>query len=279
MQFAVTLPQGGRAAAPDTIRQSAVLAEQLGYSHLWANDHIVAAEGQSHPSPYMYDPLMTLATAAAVTDQIGLGSQLTASYYTPLWLANALASLDMLSGGRLMISIGVGWSTVEFAALQASYEDRGARTDEIIAILRSAWTTDFVPVDTPHYQLPPVRILPKPAHPIPIWVSGYQEPAYRRAVTLGDGYHGEVGVNITPENIGERVARIRRDRPEESFTFSIYTWHWNPDEHSESDLLRERDAYEAAGVQHVVLALTNPDADSRCRAMEKLAKLFDVTPR
>jgi probable F420-dependent oxidoreductase len=279
IQYAVTLPQGGRAASADNIHASAKLAEELGYSHLWANDHIVAAEGQKHPSPFMFDPLMSLATAAAVTTDIGLGCQLTASYYTPLWLANALASLDTLSRGRLLIAIGVGWSTLEFAALQASYEDRGARTDEIIGILRQAWTTDFEPIDTPHYHLPPVRVMPKPAHDIPIWISGYKEPAYRRAVTLGDGYHGEVGVNITPENIAERVTRIRRDRPEESFTFSIYTWHWNPDERTEDDILRERDAYEAAGVQHIVLALTNPDGDSRHRAMDRLAKLFEIAPR
>src|SRR5262249_40177357 len=73
IQYAVTLPQGGRAASTDNIHQSARLAEELGYSHLWANDHIVAAEGQKHPSPFMFDPLLSLATAAAVTTDIGLG--------------------------------------------------------------------------------------------------------------------------------------------------------------------------------------------------------------
>ncbi len=110
IDVAVTLPQLGHAAAPDAIRKAAVQAEQLGFSHLWVNDHITFPVGQSHPSKYMYDPLLTLATAAAATTEIGLGGQVTAAYYTPLWLANALASLDSLAGGRLTVAVGVGWS-------------------------------------------------------------------------------------------------------------------------------------------------------------------------
>jgi probable F420-dependent oxidoreductase len=279
MEYGVTLPQGGRAANPDSIRRTAVLAEELGYSHVWVNDHITVPEGQTHPSPYIFDPLMTLATAAAVTTSIGLGSQITASYYKPLWLANALASLDTLSSGRLTIAIGVGWSPDEFDALGSNFTDRGARTDEIIGILRGAWENDYVPIDTAHYQLPPVKIAPKPAHRIPIWIAGYTEPAFRRAVTLGDGFHGEAGVDINESNLGERVARMRRDRPEESFTISVYTWEWNIGERDESDVLRERDAFEKAGVQHVVIALRSADADTRMNTVRRLAEILPLEPR
>jgi probable F420-dependent oxidoreductase len=279
VDYSITLPQGGRSASPDAIKRCARYAEELGYSQVWVNDHIVHPGGQTRLSPYIFDPLMALATAAAVTDTIGLGSQITAAYYTPIWLANALASLDSLSNGRLTIAIGVGWSKTEFDALGSNFADRGVRTDEIIDILRIAWEQDYVPIDTPHYHIPPVRIFPKPVHPIPIWVAGWSEPAYRRALQRGDAFHGEAGSDINSSNIAERVARIRRARPDPTFLFSVYTWGWDPGQTSEQDILRERDAYEAAGVQHVVISLSSPDVVSRLETMEHLAKMFGVGAR
>jgi probable F420-dependent oxidoreductase len=279
MEIAVTLPQGGRAASPGSIKRTAVRAEELGYSHVWVNDHITHPEGQDHPSPYIFDPLLALTTAAAVTKTVGLGSQITASYYSPLWLANALASLDTLSNGRLTIAIGVGWSKSEFDALGSTFADRGIRTNEIIEILRTVWEKDYVRFDGPHYHLPPVRILPKPAHRIPIWIAGHSEPGYRRAVERGDGFHGEAGYGITASNLAERVARVRRDRPEDSFPFSVYTWQWDPGQRNEADILRERDIYEVAGVQHVVIALSSPDPGSYLRSVERLAEILELKPR
>src|SRR5262249_61073601 len=109
-------------------------AEELGYAHLWVTDHITVPEGQKYPSPFIFDPLMALAHASGVTSTIGLGAQLTAAYYTPLWLANALASLDTLSGGRLLASIGVGWSKGEVDPLGSDYSPRGGRPEEHLGI-------------------------------------------------------------------------------------------------------------------------------------------------
>jgi probable F420-dependent oxidoreductase len=280
MEYAMTLPQGGRGASREAMAETAVVAEQLGYSHLWVNDHITSPKGQeSHISPFMFDPLMSIATVGALTTDIGLGVQLIAPYYEPLWLANALASLDTLTNGRVLASVGVGWSKPEFDALSSTFEDRGARADEIIRILRTAWTEDYVPVDTPHYQLPPVKIAPKPAHTIPIWVSGSSARADRRAVELGDGFHAHAVQDITVDNVAERVARIRRDRPEESFVFSVYTWEWDLGRRDESDVLEERDAFEAAGVQHVVIALAGPDPGARLQSVRRLAEILELTPR
>lgn len=279
MDYAMALPQGGRAASAEAIRRVALLAEELGYSHVWVNDHITSPLGQeSHISPYMFDPMMTIATAAALTSEIGLGIQLVAPYYQPLWIANALASLDTLSGGRVLTSFGVGWSKAEFDALGADFSTRGARVEEMIEIIRTAWREDYVPFRTPHYDLPAVKIAPKPAHPIPIWVAGTSERAYRRAAELGDGYHGHAVQDITAENVADRVARIRDRRPEESFTFSVYTWEWNPSRRSEDEILAEHTAFEAAGVQHVVIALDTADLDTRLADIRRLAELFGITP-
>ena len=83
-----------------------------------------------------------------------------------------------------------------------------------------------------------------------MWVAGTSERAYRRAVELGDGYHGHAVQDITVDNVAERVERIRRHRPEESFTFSLYTWEWDLTRRAEDEIVTERDAFEAAGVQH-----------------------------
>jgi hypothetical protein len=177
------------------------------------------------------------------------------------------------------VAIGVGWSKLEFEALGWTFEDRGVRTDEIIDILRTVWEEDYVPIETPHYHLPGVRILPKPVHRIPIWVAGHSEPGYRRAVARGDGFHGEAGSEITVDNVAARVARIRRDKPNQDFVFSVYTWQWDPSERPSDEIKRERDIYEQAGVQHVVIALRSPDVDSRLKAVEQLARLFTLDPR
>ena len=154
----------------------------------------------------------------------------------------------MLTGGRVLASFGVGWSELEFAALSSDFHTRGARLDEIVQIIRTAWSQDYVPIETAHYSLPPVKIAPKPAHPIPLWISGTSEPAYRRATAIGDGYHGHSVQDILIDNVDAKVARIRRDRPEESFTFSVYTWEWDLARRSEDEILAEKQAYEDAGV-------------------------------
>jgi len=280
IQYAMALPQGGRAARAQAIAEIAELAEGLGYSHLWVNDHITSPLGQeSHISPFMFDPLMTIATCVPRTSEIGLGIQLIAPYYEPLWLANALASLDVLSGGRVLASFGVGWSKDEFDALSSNFHDRGARCEEIVEIIRRAWTEDYVPVTTAHYDLPPVKIAPKPAHPIPIWIAGTSERAYRRAIEIGDGYHGHAVQDITADNVADRVSRIRQGRPDESFTFSVYTWEWDLERRSEAELLAERDAFADAGVQHVVIALATADLETRKANVRRLAELLELAPR
>jgi len=278
MDVAVTLPQLGHAASAASIRRAAIQAEELGFSHVWVNDHITFPLGQTHPSPYMYDPLLTLATAAAVTERIGIGGQVTAAYYAPLWLANALASLDSLSDGRLTVAIGVGWSRAEFEALGSTFTDRGRRTDEIIAILRAAWRDQPVEFSGRHYAFDPVRILPPPAHGIPIWIAGETEPAYRRAVAMGDGFHAGSWV-LSPDAMRDAVARVRAERPEPEFVFSVYTHDWDPAKVDPAVIRAEYDAYETAGVQCVVAAPDQRDADAWLASVEALARVVGVGPR
>jgi probable F420-dependent oxidoreductase len=270
MQVGIHLPQYGGAAAAATITEAAQLAESLGFAGVWVSDHVARPTAQDYPSPYLSDPLLTLTWAAAATERIGLGtSVLVVPQHNALWLANALASLDALSGGRLTVGAGVGWSAAEFAALGQPFTNRGRRMDEIIDVLRACWGDDPVNFEGEFVHIDDFRVQPKPAHPIPLWLGGTTEAAFRRAVTKGDGFHA---MSTEPADLPPIVARIRRDRPEESFPISMRTG-WDPQGMEPDRILREYDEFEAAELQYVVSAPWRSDRDSWLRSMELLAGL------
>ena len=270
------LPQYGRVAAPDAITRAARHAESLGFSDVWVSDHVVHPASQSYPSPYLYDPLLTLTWAAAATSGIGLGtSVLVIPQHNPLWLANALASLDALSGGRLTIAVGVGWSEAEFDALGQSFHDRGKRTDEIVKLLRTCWRDDPASFHGEFYRFDDMRVLPQPAHTIPIWIGGSSERAYRRGVELGDGFQL---IGVTPAEARGPIERLRSERPEAEFRVSLRTG-WDPLGMEHDIIRREYDEFQAAGVQHAISAPWRADLDEWLRSMEILAGLTDrATP-
>jgi hypothetical protein len=169
----------------------------------------------------------------------------------------------------VIAGIGVGWSADEYAALGYSFNDRGKRLDETIDLFRAAWRDDPVTFHGEFISIDDVRVLPKPAHEIPLWVGGSSEPAYRRAVSKGDGYQA---VGIHPPDAPAIVERLRRDRPEEAFTISTRTG-WDPQGMEPDQIRVERDGFEAAGVQHVVAAPWQKDLDGWLRSMDLLADL------
>lgn len=271
MQLGIHLPQYGRlCSTPDAIARVARHAEELGYSGIWVSDHIVQPAAQDYPSPYLFDPLVALTWGAAVTGHIGLGtSVLVVPQHNPLELGNALASLDALSEGRLTVGVGVGWSKGEYEALGHSFTDRGDRLDEILDLWRVIWHDDPANFDGAHYRFEDLRVLPKPAHDIPIWVGGSGEAAHRRAVAKGDGFHL---IGLTPEQAEPVIAGLRKERPEESFTISLRTG-WDPQGMPPDQIRAELEAYEAAGVSYVVAAPWRTDLDDWLRSMDLLAEL------
>ncbi len=270
MRVGIHLPQYGRASSGEGIRRAARLAEDLGFADVWVSDHTVSPAGQDYPSPHLYDPLATLAWAGGATSSIGLGtSVLVVPQHNPIELANSLASIDALSGGRLVIGAGVGWSEAEYAATGHSFHDRGRRLDEYIDLFRACWGDDPVSFHGPTVSIDGLRIRPKPAHRIPIWVGGGSEAAYRRGVERGDGFQV---IGVTPEHAAPAVARLRRDRPEPEFTISLRTG-WDPQGMDPEQIRRECDEFAAAGIQHVVSAPWRSDIDEWLRSMELLAGL------
>jgi probable F420-dependent oxidoreductase len=212
-----------------------------------------------------------LTWAAAVTSTIGLAtSVLVAPQYHPVWLANATSSLDALSDGRLKLGVGVGWSEAEFDALGQGFHDRGRRADEILEILERCWSTDPSSFDGVFYRFRDLRVLPRPAHPIELWIGGRSPAAYRRARRFGRGFQL---IGLKPDAVVDPIERLRADHPDpDVFTISLRTG-WDPQGMDPDEIARERDAFEAAGVQHVVSAPWRKDLDSWLRSMALLADI------
>jgi probable F420-dependent oxidoreductase len=276
VRVGIHLPQFGRAAIAGAVEQAAPLAEELGFDDVWVSDHLVVPKDQPYPSPYLYDPLIALTFAAATTSAVGLGTSVLVGpqYPSPLALANSLATLDNMSRGRLTVGLGIGWSAAEYEALHAPFDHRGARLDEIIDLFRTAWRDDPATHHGRFYSFSDVRVLPKPAHEIPVWVGGRSDGAFRRATTRADGFHG---VGHGPEDAKALVERLRASRPDDAFTISLRV-PWDGD--MEPDEIRAQfEAYAAAGVQHLMIAPERGYAESWLAGMRTLASVLDLPAR
>jgi probable F420-dependent oxidoreductase len=266
----VHLPQSGRAASPGSISRAARLAEACGFADVWVSDHVAVPVDQGYPTAYLFDPLLALTWAAAATERIGLGtSVMVVPMRRTLELANSLASLDVLSRGRLTFGAGVGWSAGEYAALDEDFATRGPRMDEMLDAIRACWGPDPVDFRGDTVDIRGMKVQPKPAHAIPIWVGGKSEVGLRRAVERGDGFHG---LWLEPEAARGVVRRLRRDRPEPAFTISLRV-RWDPQELAPDAIRRACDELAEVGVQHVVAELSRSDGDDYLRSIELLAPL------
>jgi probable F420-dependent oxidoreductase len=198
------------------------LCETSGIDSLWLSDRL------SSPVPVL-EPLTTLAAVAARTKRIKFGpSVLVLPFRAPVVVAKELATIDYLSGGRLLPAVGVGVELPrEFEAAGVPFKERGRRTDEAIGIIRRLWLEDEVTFHGEFYRLERVTVLPKPVQtPPPIWIGGKSEAAQRRAGRLGDGW---IPSFITPEEFGRGVERVQchakeagRQVPADHFGALIY---------------------------------------------------------
>jgi len=277
VKIGIHLPQFGPLTKwADAIPRAARHAEALGFHGVWVSDHIVHPAAQGYPSPYLYDPLVSLTWAAAVTSAVELGtSVLVVPTHNPLELGNSLASLDALSGGRIVAGVGVGWSEAEYDALGADFAHRGRRLDEALHLWRAIWTEDPVSFAGEFTSFEDMRVVPKPARRIPLWVGGMGPRARRRAIELGDGYHL---IGVTPDEARAPIAEVRAQRPEEGFTISLRTG-WDPQGMEHDRIRRELDEYGDAGISDVICAPWRKDLDDWLRSMDQLAALTELVAR
>jgi probable F420-dependent oxidoreductase len=203
MKLGLHLPQLG--AAPADLVRIAKRAEATGYETIWVSDHLlVPSAGARIPPIEIMEPITTLAYIAAVTSRIRLAtSVIVLPYRNAIHLAKELATLDRLADGRLAIGVASGWLEAEFRALGAPYERRGEYTDEAIRLMRTMWANADPDFDGEFFKLHEMRFGPRPrAGTIPLWIGGISKRAVRRAVELGDGWHG---TRMTPEQVADRI--------------------------------------------------------------------------
>lgn len=183
---------------PDSMERVIVSAEQLGYESIWTGEHVVLIDPQEAPSPVppestFVDTVASLAFAAAKTERIKIGSGIILiAQRDPIVLAKELAGIDVLSKGRLLFGLGVGYVQGEFDALGIPYEERGPRATEHIEVIRTLWTQEQPSFSGRFTNFSGIQSRPLPTqkpHP-PIIVGGMSPPALRRAVAQGDGWYG-----------------------------------------------------------------------------------------
>ena len=220
MKFGVCLPNYGESFSVDGMRTVAVEAERMGYDSLWTTDHILMPQPSGTPYETILDSITSLAYLAALTTVAKLGiSSLILAMRNPVVAVKQLATVDQLSGGRLMLATSAGWNEAEFANLGADFHIRGKRLDESIALIRKLWEADTT-VEFQGHVLPN-KIDRAVFHPKPIqkhltiWIAGASEAAMRRAIKLGDAWHPNVSPLDTFKPLVERFRALPggREKP------------------------------------------------------------------
>jgi probable F420-dependent oxidoreductase len=173
----------GFEASPEAIIAAAKKAEEVGFDAIFVNDHVVVGDdARSAPWTNVYDPFVAMSFIAAHTTRIGVGvSVLIMPYRNPITTAKALATLERMSGGRVIAGIGVGWNEAEFAALGVPFHERGARTNEYLRLWQALWAAGKVSFAGRFVSFTDMHVNPKPVRPPPIWIGGTSEAALRRA--------------------------------------------------------------------------------------------------
>lgn len=208
MKVGLVLPQFGEHATTENIIYIATEAEKEGIDSVWVLDRLLwpikpqtpyaASPDGSLPVEYqnVLDPLTTLTYVAAVTEQISLGTSIIDIFFqNPIVLSKRITTLDILSDGRVIAGLGIGWSKDEYEVSGIPYKDKGTRADEYLQVLKKIWTDDVVEFKGQFYNIPASRIGPKPVqkpHP-PILLGGFSPKTFSRIVNYANGWIGVAG--------------------------------------------------------------------------------------
>jgi probable F420-dependent oxidoreductase len=244
----------------------AVRAEELGYDSLWAGEHVVVPSPRVPPSPMepdepILDPVVLLSHLAARTERILLGTGvIVLPQRNPLVLAKQLATLDVLSRGRLIVGIGAGYLEPELAAIGVPMSERGARTDEYLAAMRALWSQNTPAYAGRHVRFANVDAYPRPVQrPLPVVVGGRAPAALRRAVHDADGWYGYM---ISPETTAEHVTALRKQAAEAGREHPLHI-SVTPERRLDAATAA---AYAEAGADRLILA---PRADADVPSLQR----------
>jgi len=283
MKFGISFANVGTFVSGEGAARLARSAEAAGFDSLWTVEHILYPEGYESVYPYapdgkmpgsgnnpIPDPLVWLGYAAAVTSSIGLATGISLlPERHPLTFAKEVATLDVLSGGRVTLGVGIGWLREEFDALGVPWERRGPRTEEYMEVMRRVWASDDVTFDGEFVSFRRASSNPKPkAGRVPIHIGGHSEAALKRAAERGQGWYGWMQ---DPEQTADYVRRLHElseqvGRPEAMGELEITI---TPPARLTSEAIEQ---YEEAGA-HRLVSLATPTERSMLHGVEHLGSL------
>jgi len=274
---------------PQALVDLACLAEELGIDSVWVHDHVFNVGhvfDRIGGRPY-YEPLTLLSFVAARTARVRLGtSVLVLPYHNPVRLAKVAATLDVLSGGRLIMGVGVGLIEKEIRAMGSPYAERGAFTDESIAVMRALWTQEEPKFDGKFSRFDGMKFSPKPLQKptIPIVIGGVSRHAIRRAARLGDGWQP---LGLSPEALGQGIAALReaaraagRDAAKIPVSIAMSLASARAGRHAlgtrPAEIIKNAKAYASLGVDTLIVSANTSEPRQARSALEMIAR--DVVP-
>ncbi len=265
----------------------AVGAEKLGFDSVWASEHVFNVSyvyDRIGDKPY-YEPLTVLTYVAAMTSTIGLGtSVLVLPYHNPIRLAKVAATLDVLSGGRVMLGVGVGVIEEELEAMGSPFAERGAISDEMIAVMRELWTKDDPSFLGKYHSFSGMKFTPKPVQKphIPIIIGGTSKAAIRRAARSGTVWHPTA---LSPQALAEgmdylKEQAVKADRDPSEISVSISAAIGNTHNHNRyslgedpEEILERSQKYQEMGLERLVVSPNTRDQTQLRPIMEMLAEV------
>ena len=285
MKIGISLLNNWGIEDPQALVDLASRADELGFDSVWVHDHVFNVGhvlDRIGDRPY-YEPLTLLSYVAARTTRVRLGtSVLVLPYHNPIQLAKTAATLDVLSGGRLVLGVGVGAIEQEMEAMGTSFKQRGAFTDEAITVMRTLWTEADPRFDGKFSRFSGMKFSPKPVQKptIPIIIGGVSPAAIRLAARVGDGWQP---LGLAPDGLGEGIAALRQElracgRDASQVPVSITLPLAAPRGRrfalgtTPADLLRNVKALAGLGVETLVISGNTSDPSEARASMEMVAR-------
>jgi probable F420-dependent oxidoreductase len=261
MQIGVVFPQTEIGAEVGPIKAYVQAAEELGYAHLLAYDHVVGADPQVHApwhGPYdidttFHEPFVLFGYLAALTSMELVTGIIIVPQRQTVLVAKQAAEVDLLTEGRFRFGVGIGWNPVEYQALNMSFGDRGKRSEEQVTLMRKLWTERMVDFEGRHHLVKGAGLAPLPVQrPIPVWIGGASPKAYERIGRMADGWFPQVAPGPRLDEARQIVDQAARtaDRDPESIPFEGRV-NWTED--GVETVAHHTERWRASGATHLAL--------------------------
>jgi probable F420-dependent oxidoreductase len=287
MKFGLVLPNYGSQATRFSIIDSAIMAENYGFDSIWLTDHLALPEPDADIFGHIYESITTMSFLAASTRTIKLGlSTLVLPQRNPVEVAKSLATMDNLSGGRLIITAGIGWSKGEYQNLGYDFANRGRRMSEALKVLRTCWRGQrIINFHGEYYNFSDMIFSPMPVQSggPPLWVAGDSLKALKRAIALGDGWHPN---GRSPQALKDSLSNVKSIISLRPFTVAVRLGiHLAPTDTSTSsslisgnpdEIINQLKLYEESGMTYAIINLKVNSQKERERAIKQF--MNEITP-